>query len=71
MHCNVCSMEWVLHTHTLIVPCSMMRGRIKGTDDSTINAVLATAVLYELLWEIWNCVGKFHFVVMTAYTRVY
>ena len=30
-----------------------MRGRIKGTD-STINAILATAVLYELRWKIWN-----------------
>ena len=27
--------------------------RIKGTD-STINAILATAVLYELRWKIWN-----------------
>ena len=33
--------------------CSTMRGRIKGTD-STINAILATAVLYELRWKIWN-----------------
>ena len=33
--------------------CSMMRGRIKGTD-SSINAILATAVLYELRWKIWN-----------------
>ena len=30
-----------------------MRGRIKGTD-STINAILATAVLYELRWKIWE-----------------
>ena len=30
--------------------CSTMRGRIKGTD-STINAILATAVLYELRWN--------------------
>ena len=37
--------------------CSMMRGRIKGTD-STINAILATAELYELRWKIWNCTGK-------------
>ena len=35
------------------IPCSTMRGRIKGTD-STINAILATAVLYELRWKIWN-----------------
>ena len=33
--------------------CSTMRGRIKGTD-STINAILAKAVLYELRWKIWN-----------------
>ena len=33
--------------------CSTMRGRIKGTD-SIINAILATAVLYELRWKIWN-----------------
>ena len=33
--------------------CSTMRGRIKGTD-STINAILATVVLYELRWKIWN-----------------
>ena len=39
----------------------MMRGHIKGTD-STINAILATAVLYELRWKIWNCVGKIQFV---------
>ena len=39
--------------------CSMMRGRIKGTD-STINAILATAVLYELQWKIWNCGVKFN-----------
>ena len=36
-----------------ILCCSTMRGRIKGTD-STINAILATAVLYELRWKIWN-----------------
>ena len=35
------------------IPCSTMRGRIKGTD-STINAILATAVLYESRWKIWN-----------------
>ena len=56
--------------------CSMMRGRIKGTD-STINAILATAVLYDLRWKIWNCAGKIQFVIKTvmtntvAYTRVY
>ena len=56
--------------------CSMMRGRIKDTD-STINAILATAVLYELRWKIWNCAGKIQFVIKTvmtntvAYTRVY
>ena len=33
--------------------CSTMRGRIKGTD-STINAILATAMLYEVRWKIWN-----------------
>ena len=44
--------------------CSMMRGRIKGTD-STINAILATAVLYELQWKIWHCAGKIQFVIKT------
>ena len=39
--------------YTTSTPCSTMRGRIKGTD-STINAILATAVLYELRWKIWN-----------------
>ena len=39
--------------HPYIFVCSTMRGRIKGTD-STINAILATAVLYELRWKIWN-----------------
>ena len=34
-----------------MVACSTMRGRIKGTD-STINAILATAVLYELRWKM-------------------
>ena len=34
-------------SHHYNINCSMMRGRIKGTD-STINAILATAVLYEL-----------------------
>ena len=40
---------YIMYIHT----CSTMRGRIKGTD-STINAILATAVLYELRWKIWN-----------------
>ena len=42
------------HKHTYLNnACSTMRGRIKGTD-STISAILATAVLYELRWKIWN-----------------
>ena len=45
-----------------------MRGRIKGTD-STINAILATAVLYELRWKIWNCAGKIQFVIKTVMTN--
>ena len=48
--------------------CSMMRGRIKGTD-STINAILATAVLYELRWKIWNCAGKIQFIIKTVMTN--
>ena len=36
-----CALAWQLH----ITFCSTMRGRIKGTD-STINAILQTAVLY-------------------------
>ena len=43
----------------------MMRGRIKGTD-STINAILATAVLYELRW---NCVGKIQFTNTVEFTE--
>ena len=45
--------------------CSTMRGRIKGTD-STINAILATAVLYELRWKIS---GKIQFVIKTVMTN--
>ena len=48
--------------------CSTMRGRIKGTD-STINTILATAVLYELRWKIWNCAGKIQFVIKTVMTN--
>ena len=49
MYTSVCVPQSV----TLNIDCSTMRGRIKGTD-STINAILATAVLYELRWKIWN-----------------
>ena len=42
-----------------------MRGRIKGTD-STINAILATAVLYELRWKIQS---KIQFVIKTVMTN--
>ena len=47
---------------------SMMRGRIKGTD-STINAILATAVLYELQWKTARV--KTVMTNTVAYTRVY
>ena len=49
--------------------CSTMRGCIKGTD-STINAILATTVLYELRWKIWNCAGEIQFVIKTVIKTV-
>ena len=49
--------------------CSTMRGRIKGTD-TTINAILVTAVLYELRWKIWNGAGKIQFVIKTVIKTV-